>query len=171
MAIRSSVSDSFHSVAAANGSCSDRQSEIDMKGNESRSVSSSQSCEASDLVCGTGAVVLWCLPAIALLVGLVWSTARLWLWTPAFAIMGIACLANAARCRRLHCYFTGPIFLLAAAYAALAGFNVLPMRPGIVLGAVFGITILAFFAEVPFGRYRKRDIGSSNKQCTPLENK
>jgi len=142
-----------------------------MKGDETRGVSSSQSCATSDLVCGPGAVVLWYLPAVALLAGLVWSAVRFWLWTPAFAIMGIACLANAARCRRLHCYFTGPLFLLAAAYVALAGFNVLRMRPGIVLGAVFGMTVLAFLAEVPFGRYRGRDMASGNKQCTPLENK
>lgn len=34
--------------------------------------------------------------------------------------MGLACLANAARCRRMHCYFTGPYFLLLALGAGVA---------------------------------------------------
>jgi hypothetical protein len=126
-----------------------------MKGAGPRSASS-QSCQASDLACGNSAAVLWYLPAIAVVAGLSWTQARLWLWVPAFLIMGAACVINAARCGRLHCYITGPIYLLAAAYAALADFNLVPMRPGTFLVVVFGLTCLACCAEIPFGRYGKK---------------
>ncbi len=33
------------------------------------------------------------------------------------------------RCGRLHCYITGPVFLLAAFYVALTGFHVVPLQP------------------------------------------
>ena len=35
----------------------------------------------------------------------------------ACVVMGLACLVNAARCHRLHCYITGPYFLLLAVAA------------------------------------------------------
>lgn len=38
----------------------------------------------------------------------------------ACVVMGVACLRNAARCHRLHCYITGPYFLLLAMAAAMA---------------------------------------------------
>ncbi len=42
----------------------------------------------------------------------------------ALAVMGGACLVNAARCRRLHCYLTAPYFLLLALGGLLAyGFD------------------------------------------------
>jgi len=69
--------------------------------------------------------------------------------------MGIACLANAARCGRMHCYFTGPLLLLAAVYVVLAEFHLVPMRAGIFLDVVILLTVLAFLAELPLGRYRK----------------
>lgn len=36
------------------------------------------------------------------------------------AVMDIACLVNAARCHRLHCYLTGPYFLLISLAAGVA---------------------------------------------------
>lgn len=38
----------------------------------------------------------------------------------ACVVMCVACLVNAARCHRLHCYLTGPYFLLLALGAAIA---------------------------------------------------
>ncbi len=35
-------------------------------------------------------------------------------WASALAWMGAACLVNARRCGRTHCYFTGPFFLALA---------------------------------------------------------
>src|SRR3989442_15948432 len=41
------------------------------------------------------------------------------IWTLAFTVMGIACVVNAVRCGRVHCYFTGPFLLLLAAASLL----------------------------------------------------
>ena len=61
---------------------------------------------------------------------------------------------NARRCGRLHCYFTGPVFVLAAIYVALAAANVVPNRPGAFLLTVVAVSILACLAELPLGRYK-----------------
>ena len=39
--------------------------------------------------------------------------------------MGAACIANAARCRRTHCYLTGPFFLAMAAVSVAHGAGVI----------------------------------------------
>jgi hypothetical protein len=69
--------------------------------------------------------------------------------------MGIACSANAARCRRVHCYFTGPLFLLATAYVLLAEFHIVQLHPAILLDTMLVLTLLAYLAEFPLGKYRK----------------
>ena len=68
-------------------------------------------CARGDLVSTRAALVLWWLPTTLVLIGLAAPSLRLWLWIPSFALMGIACLANARRCGRLHCFLTGPLFL------------------------------------------------------------
>lgn len=114
---------------------------------------SEQSCEMRDLVRGRSALLLWCLPVVALIVGLNWQKGRPILWVPAFLIMAGACIGNAARCSRRHCYVTGPVYLLAAVYVALSALNLAPMRAGVFLFIVFGITAVACLAEGPFGKY------------------
>ncbi len=52
-------------------------------------------------------------------------------------------VVNARRCGRLHCYITGPVYLLAAIYVALAAVGIVPIRPGIFLLTVFAVTMLA----------------------------
>jgi hypothetical protein len=117
---------------------------------------SEQSCETRDLARGRLAILLWCLPVVALIVGLNWQKARPMLWIPSLLVMAAACIANAARCGRWHCYVTGPVYLLAAVYVALSTLNLAPMRPGIFLFVVFGITAVACLAEGLFGKYRKK---------------
>ncbi|MGA8441918.1 MAG: hypothetical protein WB762_01560 [Candidatus Sulfotelmatobacter sp.] len=117
---------------------------------------SEQSCETRDLARGWGALLLWCIPVVALLVGLNWEKAPPILWIPAFLIMAAACIANAARCGRRHCYVTGPVYLLAAVYVALSALNLAPMRPGVCLCVVLGITVIACLAEGPFGSYNRK---------------
>ena len=48
-------------------------------------------------------------------------------WTGALSIMGTACIANAVRCRRVHCYSTGPFFLMMALVTLLYGLGVVPL--------------------------------------------
>lgn len=56
------------------------------------------------------------------LAGVLDPRARAVVWTGALLWMGGACLANARRCSRTHCRYTGPFFILMAtavvAYAA-----------------------------------------------------
>jgi len=112
--------------------------------------------KSSDLTCGGSAVLLWGLPVALLIAGVNWPGVRLLLWIPAFLVAGAACLVNAARCGRIHCYVTGPLFLLAALYFVLRGFHVVPVAPGIFLYSFVGIVLLARLAEFPLGKYRKR---------------
>jgi len=113
-------------------------------------------CKSSDLVSQKSAILLWCLPTVALFVGLAWRNRLAWFWIPALLVMGVGCLVNASRCGRLHCYFTGPVFLLGAIYVGIAAVNILPMYPGPFLLTLCAFTMPAFLAELPFGRYRKR---------------
>ncbi len=119
-------------------------------------IRSSPSCRTDDLTRGASAIFLWCLPIAALIAGVSWPRARAGLWMPAFLVMGLGCLINAARCGRLHCYFTAPLFFLAALYVALGQTHVVPMHPAGLLDAVAGVTLLSFGIEHAFGRYRNR---------------
>ena len=126
-----------------------------METKEANSSVSIASSHANDLICSGKALLIWYLPIAALIVGGSWSGVRPWLWVPALLVMGVACLANAARCGRIHCYFTGPLYLLSAIYVVLAAVHLVPMNPNRFLGAVLLLTLLAYLAEFPLGKYRK----------------
>jgi hypothetical protein len=73
--------------------------------------------------------------------------------------MGVACIANAARCGRTHCYVTGPFFLAMAIVTFLYGVGI--VRLGTNGWNVIGLTILvgaialSCLPELFFGKYRK----------------
>jgi hypothetical protein len=117
--------------------------------------SGTKGCSPNDLTGGWAAWFLWYVPILFVIVGSSWSRGRVWLWVPAFAVMGAGCLANAVRCGRIHCYVTGPLFLLAAVFVALSGLGVVSLHPGLFLLIVLGAGCLALCAEIPLGRYRK----------------
>jgi hypothetical protein len=99
-------------------------------------------------------LLLWRLPWAALVVGLFLhdSTAETTIWTAALTQMGVACLANAARCGRLHSYFTGPLFLLGAAPSLLRGLGNVPLAwSRIGLTMLIGRMILAYLPEKLLG--------------------
>lgn len=78
-------------------------------------------CRQLDMTRRWTGVAVWCVPAVALVVSAPMGDARAWIWVPSLTIMGTACVANASRCGRRHCYLTGPVFLAAAALAVLRG--------------------------------------------------
>jgi len=88
-------------------------------------------CDQRDLTGRRGArFVLWQLPLLVFLAGIfVRPSWRIVLWTAALVVAGAACVANAARCGRLHCYFTGPFYLLAALVTLTYGLGLLPSGP------------------------------------------
>jgi hypothetical protein len=108
------------------------------------------------------AFALFCLPAIAIVaighyrIGDGWRTA---VWTAALSIMGTACLANAVRCGRVHCYITGPFLLVMAVVTLLYGLGVLPLGGNgwnaIGLTILIGAIALSCLPEMLFGKYRR----------------
>lgn len=114
------------------------------------------------------AMLFWGVPwALVIVGGHMGVTARTVLWTIAFSGAGGACLANARRCGRRHCFFTGPLFLIAAAASLLYGLGVLPLGSngwtwigGVTLA---GALLLCCGLEASFGKYvgndTKRDGG------------
>ena len=74
--------------------------------------------------------LFWCLPAFAFAIGFAVSpAARTALWTLSLGFMGTICLLNASRCGRIHCYFTGPFFILGAIASLGYGIGLLPFGP------------------------------------------
>jgi hypothetical protein len=105
---------------------------------------------------------LYWLPALTVIttgffnIGQGWRTA---VWVVALSAMGAGCVANALRCGRVHCYLTGPFFLVMAIVALLYGLGVVPLGGDgwNILGliALVGALALWFIPEVFFGRYRQ----------------
>ena len=73
--------------------------------------------------------------------------------------MGGACLANARRCRRTHCRFTGPFFIVMAVGVAAYAIGVLDLGPNgwSILGAVtlVGAVGLWLGTERAWGRFTR----------------
>ncbi|MCB9508197.1 MAG: hypothetical protein H6697_11120 [Myxococcales bacterium] len=102
------------------------------------------------------ALVIWCIPAALVFLGIFWAQARGTLWIPSFIVMGLACLFNARRCGRLHCHITGPLFLLAALVTLLDALAIVRVAwPWILVPAVTG-TALGYGLERIRGLYVSR---------------
>ncbi|NNE05548.1 MAG: hypothetical protein HKN15_07490 [Xanthomonadales bacterium] len=75
-----------------------------------------------------------------------------------FIIIGLVCLANAARSRRFHCYFMGPWCLVAGTLTALYSARVIDLGPHswdwLVNGGMLGALVIYMTAERIGGRYR-----------------
>ena len=106
--------------------------------------------------------MLYWLPAIAIVAVAPLAISNGWraiVWTVALAIMGTACIVNALRCGRVHCYLTGPFFFLMALVALSYGLGVLHLGENgwNLLGLITLIGALAFWClpEMFLGRYRK----------------
>lgn len=106
---------------------------------------------------------LWGIPVVVLfsvnIAQSYWpATIVLWMMIGSYAWMGIGCVVNAARCGRLHCYFTGPIFLIAALAIALVGFEILslgPLKVPHISYIAIGLALASFVLEWIWGAYTK----------------
>lgn len=108
-------------------------------------------------------VTLFWFPIAALIVSGAVPISRAWhvgVWVIALVTIGIACLFNAFRCGRVHCYLTGPFFLIIAAVTLLFGLAVEPFErlSWNLLGVVvlIGTVLLCCLPEAVFGRYRSK---------------
>jgi hypothetical protein len=111
------------------------------------------SCGRRDLVGGWTGALLWYLPAALVVAGISLPAARAALWIPSFTVMGVACVVNARRCGRLHCFVTGPVFLSAAIASTIDALSLVRIDWRIVvLGAAIG-TLIAYALEWAQGKY------------------
>jgi len=103
-------------------------------------------------------MVAWGIPTAIFILGIfIAPPMKIFIWTTALLWKGTACLANAARCGRTHCYFTGPIYILLAVLVVLHGFEIFWLGPNgwvwlgvAVLGGMFGIW---FVTEKIWGKF------------------
>jgi len=78
-------------------------------------------------------------------------------WVAGLTIMGLACLVNARRCGRVHCYFTGPYMLVFAIVFLLYGSEI--YQPAwvdmstLANTALWGTGLLWVVTELIFGKY------------------
>lgn len=81
-----------------------------------------------------------------------------WLWVAFFVIAGTLCSsAYVRRCSHVHCYITGPLFLLSAFYLSAVELSALPFMGNTWFNAVvLGTTALAFLAEMIVGKQVNR---------------
>ena len=104
------------------------------------------------------AFLLWQVPYIVFFVGIFVDPGfRTILWTSALLMAGVACSVNAFRCGRLHCYFTGPFYILMALLSLLHGIGILHLglNGWIWIGSIVVIVspILARLPERVWGKY------------------
>ena len=133
--------------------------------------SNTTTCESRDILSSRWRVFfLYWLPAIAIVVAGApaissgWRTA---VWTVALATMGAACIVNALRCGRVHCYLTGPFLLLMALVGLSYGLGILRLRGNVwnLLGLITLIGGIALWClpEMLLGKYRKGREESGNR--------
>lgn len=141
------------SFVSTSSSCSKRDA---MKSDEA-------GCESRDILSDrlTTGIVYW-LPIVALIVSGSLGVATGWralIWVVALTTMGVGCLVNAFRCRRVHCYLTGPFFLIIALTTALYGLGVVKLGERgwtmISLILLAGGLLLYYVPEAIVGRYRR----------------
>lgn len=117
--------------------------------------------EKQDLACGGTSILLWVVPAIILAVTAgIGSPYLVIIWPVLLTFMGGACLVNAKRCDRLHCYITGPFFLILAGLSLLYGLGAVSLGPHgwqwLTDVLLIGGCVLTCVPEWLFGKYRRR---------------
>lgn len=123
----------------------------------------STSSNKADLAGTTGKVfVVWGIPIVAMILSantgggptnvIVFPIALVW--------MGGACLLNAFRCGRLHCFVTGPYFLLMAVLSFFHATSSIPLGSRgweiIGYGTLIGAIVLWYGPEWIWGKYVRR---------------
>lgn len=127
---------------------------------------------AKDLLTRRGtAILVYAAPTLAIVVmggqGVA-ETGRTLVWTLAFTVIGVACVVNAVRCGRVHCFFTGPFYLLLAFASLLHGLRVVSLGPNgrqwLGLVAIVGTVVFLTVPERLWGRYANRAYGEGGSR-------
>jgi len=66
--------------------------------------------------------ILWISPVLEnrMVIGWIWAVSLVW--------MGVVCLLNARKCKRTHCFYTGPFFLFMAVISLLYGSDIIEIN-------------------------------------------
>lgn len=158
---QTAVLDSFSQPAYLNG--------VKLKAGASFMEPDATTCSSRDILSSplSAFLVFW-LPGIAIVVSGALAISIGWrtvVWVLALFTMGTGCLVNAARCGRVHCYITGPFFLLMALASLLYGLGILPIRGngwnllGLIL--LVGVIVLWCPPEMLWGKYRQPRAGDA----------
>lgn len=121
--------------------------------------------EPRDLVASKRvSLIVWKLPLAVFMVGFFADPmARAVLWTVSLGVAGAGCLVNAARCGRVHCYFTGPLFLIGAGVSLAHGVGLVSLSAmwwiGTGVAVILGGCALTLLPERVWGKYRRRNSG------------
>ncbi len=127
--------------------------------------SNATTCKSRDILSSRWRVfLLYWLPAIAIVVAGAPAISSGWrtvVWTVALTTMGVACIVNALRCGRVHCFLTGPFFFLMALVALSYGLGILHLGGNgwnlLGLITLIGAIALWYLPEMVLGRYRQRN--------------
>ena len=96
---------------------------------------------------------LWAASLPAILVRSLLVGVRLALFPLGFIIAGLLCIPNAAAWGRLHCYITGPLFLIAGVVSAVRDFDVVVWSWNLIgLGVLLGV-VLGYLPACFVGNY------------------
>jgi hypothetical protein len=104
--------------------------------------------------------LVWKLPVIVLCVSLalpIGNVGTTAIWVASLGVLGSACVLNAGRCRRLHCFLTGSFFLIMALASLVHGLGITSLGAfGFYwLGGITGVgaLVLLYVPERIWGRY------------------
>ena len=103
-------------------------------------------------------VLAWGLPTALLILGIFMpAPIRTVVWAGSLIWQGAACVANAARCGRTHCYLTGPFFLVMAAVTVAYGTGIISLgsQGWLWIGTAIavGTVVLWIVPERRFGKF------------------
>jgi hypothetical protein len=103
--------------------------------------------------------LVWGLPAATMLAAFgIGPMPRAAVWAAMLTWMGAACIANARRCGRTHCRYTGPFFLLMAGFVGPYASGTVPHGPYgwiiIVVITVIGNGLIWWGSERLLGTFR-----------------
>ena len=108
--------------------------------------------------------LIWGLPALVM-VG-TWppglgSEAHGLIWASCLSVFGFGCVANARRCGRMHCFFTGPFFLSMALVSLVHGFGMISLGghgwTWIGGATLVGACVLTILPERIWGHYAEAE--------------
>lgn len=112
-----------------------------------------ETCGENDLLGAGWACAIWFACGAAFVAGFHSDRWRPELWIASLGVAGALCVVNAVRCRRLHCYITGPVNLLGALLTALRAANLIRI-PWMTLGwAVVAGIVIGMIIEGLAGKY------------------